>query len=265
MDTVNIDIYVNKPRNTCHRPGGTNSTGRPDYWESAWGKMLIDPTLQVPGSDLRKTFFRRFRVPYVLYNRLVVWAKSWCEKRLCDASGRNIVPTELKVLGYLRIVGRGVCFDDIQELSYISTSTMHRFFHTFSKKGREQLFPVHVIFPKTTEEIGVIEAAYASLGIPGACGSMDVVHISLGACPTTIKNVCVGKEGYPTLAYNVICDHQGRCITLIPGSYGSVNDQTIVKSDQAVQKIRTEDFYKNYTYEMKDRDGNPQFHQGFYS
>ena len=56
MDAVNIDIYVHKPRNTCHRPGGTNPTECPDYWESAWGKMLKDPTLQVSGSDLRKTF-----------------------------------------------------------------------------------------------------------------------------------------------------------------------------------------------------------------
>ena len=31
-----------------------------------------------------------------------------------------------------------------------------------------------------------IEAAYATIGIPGACGSMDVVHVPLGACKIEI-------------------------------------------------------------------------------
>ena len=55
-----------KKRNTGKRPGGTNMTGRPDYWLSTWGQMLRDPELIAPGSPLQKTFMRRFRVPYPL-------------------------------------------------------------------------------------------------------------------------------------------------------------------------------------------------------
>ena len=81
--------------------------------------------------------------------------------------------------------------------------------------------------------------SYAAIGILGACGSMDVVHISLVACPHGLINVCTGKEGYPTLAYNVICDHRGRALAMMPDVYGTVNDKTIVKSDLAVEKVRT--------------------------
>jgi hypothetical protein len=46
-----------KGRNTSPRPGGTNNKhGRPDYWDSTWGRMLQDPNLQIVGSPLRKTF-----------------------------------------------------------------------------------------------------------------------------------------------------------------------------------------------------------------
>ena len=93
--------------------------------------------------------------------------------------------------------------------------------------------------PSTSEELTEIEAAYASLGLPGACGSMDVVHIALGACPEGLSNLMTGKEGYPSIGYNMICDHLGRALALMPGAYGSINDQTIVKFDEAVEDVKT--------------------------
>ena len=107
--------------------------------------------------------------------------------------------------------------------------------------------------PETVEELAEIEAAYALIGIPGACGSMDVVHIALGSCPHGLINVCTGKEGYPTLAYNVICDHRGRAIAIMPSAYGTMNDKTIVKSDEAVEKIRTDPLFTDYHYKTRDR------------
>ena len=47
-------------RNTCMRPGGTNATGRVNYKDSVWGRMLRDPQLSVGGSPLQKIFMRRF-------------------------------------------------------------------------------------------------------------------------------------------------------------------------------------------------------------
>ena len=136
------------------------------------------------------------------------------------------------------MVGRGVCFDDVKELSRVKSLTMHAFFHEFNCCVRHHLYPTHVQMPSNLQELMEIEAPYAALGIPGACGSMDVVHIPLGACPQGLINVCTGKEGYPTLAYNFICDHTGRALALMPGAYGTVNDKTIVRCDEAVDKVK---------------------------
>ena len=154
-------VIANRRRNSGKRPGGTNKNGRPDYWASTWGTMLRDPELKIPGSKLQKTFIRRFRVPYSLFTRLVAWTKGWHEIKATDVGNRPRCPTALKVLGWLRMVGRAVCCDDLEELSFIKPPTIHAFFHKFNYHAREQLFPVHVHMPSTLEELMEIEAAYA--------------------------------------------------------------------------------------------------------
>ena len=253
-----------KRRNCGKRPGGTNRTDRLHYWASTWGTMLRNPEIHTVGSDTRKTFMRRFRVPYSLFTRLVDWTKGWHEKNPTDIVGRPRCPTELKVLGWLRMVGRGVCFDDLEELSCIKSSTMHAFFHAFNHRARNELYPAHVQMPSTLKELMEIEAAYAAIGIPGACGSMDVVHIPLGACPHGLINVCTGKEGYPTLAYNVICDHSGRALALMPAAYGTINDKTIVKSDEAVEKVKNDKLFREFQYQVYRPDGSSFFTKGAY-
>ena len=70
---------------------------------------------------------------------------------------------------------------------------MHKLFCNFSLGCCDELYPLHVRLPSTLEKLIVVESAYAAIGIPGACGSMDIVHISLGACPREIIDVCTGK------------------------------------------------------------------------
>ena len=258
-------LVFQRKRNTCARPGGTNTTGRAKYEDSVWGRMLRDAELRVTGSPLQKIFMRRFRVPYAIFLKLVQWTKGWHETgSQTDAYHRPRCPTELKVLGWLRMVGRAACFDDIDELSGIKPPTMNAFFHKFCEMGHKDLYPAHVSMPSTLEEISEVEAAYAVIGTPGACGSMDVVHIALGACPHGLINVCTGKEGYPTLAYNVISDHRGRALAMMPGAYGTVNDKTIVKSDLAVEKVRTDPLFTDYQYEVRSSSGERSMMKGAY-
>ena len=134
------DKQPRKKRNTSRRPGGTNSIGWPNYSGSEWGQMLRNPELQVVGSSLRKVFRRRFRVPYPIFVRLVQWAKGWHVQNDFDCSGRERIPTELKVLGYLRMVGQSAYFDDVEELSYINASTIHAFFWSFPRKVATNYF-----------------------------------------------------------------------------------------------------------------------------
>ena len=119
--------------------------------------------------------------------------------------------------------------------------------------------------PSTLEEVTKIETTYASLvGLPGGVGSMDVVHVPLGACPAGLCNLMTGKEGYPSLGFNVISDHLGRALALMPGVYGSINDQTIVKFDQAVDDVKTKSLFTDYLYEIRNEQGEKSMERGLY-
>lgn len=245
------DNIINQTKR--RRPGGSNSRHRPVYEDSTWGKMLRDQhsELLLPESDAARIFRRRFRIPYTIFLELLGWTKEWHEKSTTDASGRARIPTELKLLGVLRILGRATCFDGIFELSGISISTMQSFFHEFTKWFRAEVYPKHVYTPNTYEELVEIEGSYSYLGLPGAIGSMDVVHIAWCMCPAYLSNLATGKEGYPSIAYNVICDHNGRAIAVLPGAYGSINDKTIVRFDDFVDDVRCLDFFTKFEYNVR--------------
>jgi len=65
--------------------------------------MLRDDfaALRDPGSD-EASIFRA---------RILGWTKAWHEKDDADVAGRARIPTELKLLGVLRILGRSTWFD----------------------------------------------------------------------------------------------------------------------------------------------------------
>ena len=48
---------------------------------------------------------------------------------------------------------------------------------------------------------------YSRLGMAGAVFSMDCTHVYLDICPIQLMNVCTGKEGKPTLAFQLAVDH----------------------------------------------------------
>lgn len=63
------------------RPGRSNATGRPDYSDTTWGRMLKDPAslseLRNPHSYLALLFRRRFRIPFQLFELLLSWTTNW--------------------------------------------------------------------------------------------------------------------------------------------------------------------------------------------
>ena len=81
--------------------------------------------LSIPTSSAALLFRRRFRLPYPLFEMLMTDTRKWqCNASTHDVAGRQAIPLELKVLGVLRILGRGSCLNGITELSYISESAM---------------------------------------------------------------------------------------------------------------------------------------------
>ena len=88
---------------------------------NAIGRILAEYQiqLQIHNSDDALLFRFRFRIPYKLFLILLEWTEEGVgnTEKQTDCAGRSRVPTGLKLLGVLRILGRGTCLDGIKELS----------------------------------------------------------------------------------------------------------------------------------------------------
>jgi hypothetical protein len=80
--------------------------------------------------------------------------------------------------------------------------------------------------------------SYESIGLPGACGSINVVHVKWLACLTGDYNRAKGKEGYPTLAFQCITDYNHHFLGIYDPQFGTRNDKEIVKLGHNIRKIR---------------------------
>ena len=62
-------------------------------------------------------------------------------------------------------------------------------------------------YPNTFDNLKTVMEKYAAKKLPGCSGSIDVVHLKWSNCPAGDYNRSLGKEGYPTLAFEVVTGH----------------------------------------------------------
>jgi hypothetical protein len=98
-------------------------------------------------------------------------------------------------------------------------------------KGRVQLMP------NDDERFQRVVSEYSAKGMSGRIGSVDCVHIAWDKCPKQYHNMYHGKEGFPSIAYEVICTAKKIIQSVTFGHSGSRNDKHIVKSDQSVLSL----------------------------
>ena len=68
------------------------------FWESAWGKLLLHPNVEIPTSVEGRRFRRRFRLPYPLFQYLV----EICTRlNIFDLTNKSPIPIQLKILACL--------------------------------------------------------------------------------------------------------------------------------------------------------------------
>ena len=219
---------------------------------------MKDPSTR-EGVDFRK----RFRVPFPVICKLVVVSE---ESNLfncasTDRWGRMGVPIELKILGILRMLGRGWCIDDVCESSGISEETMRSSFHTFNKLFTQSCYSEYVRIPIGDELLKTM-SIYDSMGLTGCIGSMDGVHIMWDKCPVSMTNLCKGKEKIPTLVYNATVSHTGRIQACTKSFWGARNDKTIVRYDKHIMDLKNGVTYENIEYELINLDGVPHKRKG---
>jgi hypothetical protein len=239
---------------------------RPDYWNSVWGSMLRSDNVRDAGDRKGgKRFRRRFRVPFPIFEKIVAMVRSQNWFAECtDCTGRSGAPLELKILNVLRVVGRGTCFDGIEELNLISEETNRTFFHNFCELFSKTYFHEYCRPPQTQEEIASTMGVYEQMGLPGALGSTDCVHVRWEMCPAGEFSLHKGKEGYATLVYEVTVDHHRKIMAVTRGFPGTMNDKTVVRFDGFVTSIRDKKAYAEVTFELLDKNGIAHLQKGVY-
>ena len=148
-----------------------NQYERGDSWSTAWGRMLKHRDVSNPSKRTGKLFRRRFRVPYQVFEKLLELAvsRNLFGHGKADCSGRVSIPIELKLLGVLRILGRGCCFDDVAEALNISEDTARRSFFTFCRNFVHSEYD-NIVKPPEGEKLNAVMKVYESMGLPGCSG-----------------------------------------------------------------------------------------------
>ena len=186
-----------------------NTPSRPDYSSHTWSKMLHrdDARMLMQNSKESLLFIRRFRVPYQIFKEVIV-----PDCKANDVFDNNqdhfIVPIELKILIALRILGRDACADDCSENTGVSEQSCNRYFKQFVINYSYKCFSKYVYFPEVgSAELTSVMEVYRLLGFPGCLGSLDATHVKWDKCPSEHKWRCTGKEGEPTVVFQVVVSH----------------------------------------------------------
>ena len=261
-EIIRTSSQPNKRQRLGGIPGRTIGP-RPDYQQSIWWKMIQHPDISNPDSRIHHLFRKRFRVPFPLFRYLLTIAREnkWFPEATNPKRAKLYVPLELKILGALRVLGRGSVFDDIAEITFASESLHEEFFHQFCCKI-VTLYDQFVYAPRTSVELARVESVYRQMGFPGCVGSIDCVHVAWEGCPALWRNHYKGAKGYPSIAYEVVCDHNLFILATTCGFSGTTNDKTISRYDLFVDEVKRGAKYVDHEFQLMRRDGTWTTHRG---
>lgn len=151
-----------------------------------------------------------------------------CERPSANKK-KKIITLDVLILGVLRVLGRGIVFDELFEQTLISGETHRCFFHLFIGAYSQRVYPevVQVPQPGDHERIQQITAPYAMAGFPGCIGSIDGTHFYWETTPVSLKHVCKGKESYTSVAIECAVTHWREIIHMTTLFNGAVTDMVM--------------------------------------
>ena len=275
-DGVSIDCsiegYVSFRRRRCRRIRQTNR----HFWiesvkKSCWYVQFLKPgitrqmTHELSSSDRYGNFCHYFRIPLFKVEELtsLVIRRGYIDQpRLYFRQQEYRERAEISVMSALFTLGNGALFRSLQAQTNISISECRKFFLRFID-AMVDMKDDFIYLPRNVGEMNRLERDYREVGLPGACGSVDVVHIKWGCCPTGDINRAKGKEGYPTFAYQCITNFNRQIIGIYGPTFGSHNDKDIVKTDPNVKKVG-QGFMSRCYWQYYDEDGTVRTSKGMF-
>lgn len=229
-------------------------------WKSPWGIMVLNPETSDPTSFSGKKWIARFRVPLPVFHQIV----EMCQKKNIFGIMRNklAIPIEFRVLISLRILAKNHDSETMCELSLVGASTCNKIFRKFVVNFKREYFKQIVYLPEG-EELRKVMDVYKILGFNGCFGSMDCTHLRWNKCPAEWQNYCIGKEGFPTLSFLVVVDHNRRAMIVSRSFFGAANDKLVVKACDETKAI-IEGSMEHILFHLYDTEGNLVTVQGGY-
>jgi hypothetical protein len=220
--------YARKPHNASH------------WWLNHLTAEIREHYLADPHGRLAFKFRRLFRVSFVLFLDLVAmskerWWRDWTPTKV-DAAGLLISNLELKLLGALFVLGSG-CSQFVVSTQTNMSEEVHRIFFLAWVSKMSSIRTEFIYMPSDEVTFQKVVGEYTSRGLPGCVGSVDVVHIAWDCCPTQYLNMYKGKEGFASVAYEVICNSRKFVYSVSCGHPGARNDKHIVRTDESVMQL----------------------------
>lgn len=165
----------------------------------------------------------------------------------CRTMDKLRLKTELLILGALTMLGGTMnSFRQLRTVTHICATDHINFFLLFVRR-MWSIRDEYISLPRDEEELEQIMRRYEEVGLPGAMGSLDVVHVKWSSCPAGDFNRCKGKEGFPTLGFECITDYDRKIIGVFGPQFGTQNDKHIVKLDDNVAAVSNE-WYSDVEY-----------------
>ena len=233
-----------------------------NVFEANWYRQFLcpdarDKTYRLSSRDNQGEFRCLFRMPLSKVDDLVstFLENGWVPSTRKENDDETFqTRAELLILAALNVLGHHTPFRALRSSTEICYSTHLKFFQLFLDKMYSIKDDV-IYYPRSMEELSSVSNRYANVSFPGCGGSIDVVHMKWSYCPAGDFNRCKGKEGYPTLAFEVVTGFDREIFGISSVQFGTRNDKHIVKLDETVNKIKN-DWYSTVEWQYYDVLGN---------
>ena len=154
-------------------------------------------------------------------------------------------------------MGRGWCFDDLEEATGISEEVHRVFFHQFILFGDSFLYSRFVNYPKNAEQASTHMKEFKIAGMNGGVGSMDACHVMMEKCSHRLKqNHLGGKSKQTCRSFNLTANHRREILHSTCGHPSRWNDKTIVLMDELATQMRKGKVMMDNIFELMDYDDN---------
>ncbi len=190
-----------------------------------------------------------FKMPLYMVESLVVQiveAEIVKISHHCRTAALLKIKSELLVLGALAILsGMTSGFCNLHIATHICATEHSTFFKRFVWYLFDQRHE-YIYLPRNAEELNSVMSSYEEMGLPGAMGSANVVHVKWSNCPAGDYNRSKGKKSYPSLAFECIPDFNQHICHVHGPQFGTRSNKHIVKMDIRVGSITG--VYSNVTW-----------------